>query len=271
MSDIQGPYVVRAQVNNPYPQVPPFTVQIPNPTNVVAIRLMNKGPFDISFSGFGINGTEWLPSNSYIMLYGGAFNQGYITMLCQTIYTIQSIPVVGWPTSTTNQDVNTGKDVAGAFAMIFITKYYADDKIPEDVGIQSVASSNMWGNCQFSNFVNVGGTTVVVPYTPGGIPAQNVPVTYILGFDLTTGSTTTPTAGDLVINNLATQRDGSNSLNYRLKVESSGTVHLSVRYPGVGIVNAVTTVPQPVNFVVPPITGATINLCVYYTWIPYYG
>src|SRR5438270_5991451 len=51
-----------------------------NDINVMSIKVTNKSYYDILFSGFGVNGQDWIAAGTESMLYGDRFNSGKLSM-----------------------------------------------------------------------------------------------------------------------------------------------------------------------------------------------
>ena len=112
-----GPVRVYSQLNLALvgsQQVPPVTIQLPNPPQIQAISLSNKGPFDIQFSGFGVSGQEWILAGTEKLLYADVFNQGQVTMIA----------------ISDEVNVNFGRALFGAYSIVLVQVWYNDDIVP---------------------------------------------------------------------------------------------------------------------------------------------
>lgn len=219
-----------------------LNVNLPNVINTQAIRISNKGAFDVKYNGFGCQGEDWILAGESVVYSSDISNNGYMRFLSYA--------------SNANSD-SRYYDVAWRSTLI-VTTYQIGEMV--DYARRFCPIYGPSPDVRVLNAPGCQGTTVNVPLTTGTFaPFTNTTLVYLLGFDLTMPPGNGGT-GELVIQQLSGQHGQSNTLNYFV---TSGTNYfrLEKEYPRNGLPNFT---GSPIQFVVPNV--GTIDLVVYYSY-----
>lgn len=219
-----------------------MNVNIPNVINTEAIRITNKGAFDVKYNGFGVQGEDWILAGESVCYSHAISNNGYMRLLSYA--------------SNANSD-SRYYDVAWRSTLVVVL-YQFGEQI--DYARRFVPMYGPTSDVRILNAPACQGTTVNVPLSTGTFaPFTNVTLEYLLGFDLTVAPGASAT-GELVIQSLSGQHGQSNTLNYFVSA-SGNQFRLEKKYPRNGLANFT---GSPIQFVVPNI--GTVDLCVYYSY-----
>jgi hypothetical protein len=218
-------------------------VNLPNNTNIQAIRITNKGAFDVKYNGFGVNGQEWILAGESVCFSHDLSNNGFMQFLSYA--------------SNANSD-SRYYDVAWR-SVLLVTTYQFGEQV--DYTRWTVPIYGPTSDTRVLNAPACQGTTVSVPLSTGTFaPFTNTTLEYLLGFDLTIGAGAANASADLIIQNLSAQHGNSATMNYML---SNSQPIYTIKYPRNGLANFT---GSPIQFVVPNLSTSVIDLCVYYSY-----
>lgn len=180
------------------------TVNLLSPSAPQALKVSNKSPYDVQYSGFGVVGSDWIPSGTEYMLYASiqsagelnltAFNNANVSpaapgaVLVSEYLFGESLPIGHWPVSIPFQTVNASTNVTTAQHV----KDTVDPPLTPVISMQptDVAGNNLTvlidnsGNATFKSD-NAGTLTTLLQLIAGASPAVKLAaatiVTEILG------------------------------------------------------------------------------------------
>lgn len=219
-----------------------LNVNLPNVINTQAIRISNKGAFDVKYNGFGCQGEDWILAGESVAYSSDISNNGYMRFLSYA--------------SNANSD-SRYYDVAWRSTLV-VTTYQFGEFV--DYARRFLPIYGPSPDVRILNAPACQGTTVNVPLTTGTFaPFTNTTLVYLLGFDVTISPGASST-GELIVQNLSGQHSQSNTLNYFISC-GANPLPFKIKYPRNGLPNFT---GSPIQIVVPNI--GTIDMCVYYSY-----
>ena len=118
-----------------------FKQQLDNPIQILALKITNKGIYDVQYSGFGVSGDIWLPAGTEWLFHHNGQNAGSIDLTAQ----------------------NTGNVSPAPQAALLVTEYYSDEEIPKGTWPVSIPQSTVSANVSnVTTLTNTGNPTTLV-------------------------------------------------------------------------------------------------------------
>lgn len=248
MPGVIGPVHVRATIPNALTTFQ-AKVNIPNITNLKGIRVYNKGPFDIKFSG-PIQGEDWILAGTS-KSYKTGINFNNSGLLLFTAF-------------STNANSDSQFYDTAMYNIVLVTYYQQGEYMEE--GTNSIQYVQNTPDLSILNAPACQGTTVTVPFSnSNNAPFSNNKFCFLLGFTMTGSNAAANASADMIIQNISGNNQNSSQLNYIIHSDVQIPFYLKETYPRNGIAN---TTGQQIQFVVPAVSTMALDLCVFYTFNP---